>query len=1063
VYSAGVGFGSTLDSPVAQSPSYPSNDGQAGRAPSYSPPSNDAEGRDPSYSSASGSHAAQAPIYSSLSNEPAQTSLFEAPSDLPASVGKFDFSWESEAFHNQDQRDKTEDIDFKWNIDRSRANIPSVAAVAAAADERANAATARQREEASESIFRDDTFHLRTSAQEDARFAEAKKNEEFQELLDQEFEKIKYRQAEVDAERSRINEQIMTPPEPNPAVFVTGENARIAAEERIQEYLRRADREMREAMRLQAELKQRDLDAMKREPEPEPAPVSAPEPAHVSAPESAPVSAPEPKAYENFDPYESFGGGAFAAPGDSDQDTNTKAFGFNHKGDDVVWEREREDYDPEVSILDDNRGAERATSYLEGHPDGDVAQTPVAAGNSGVPDIFVTDFANPFSVETAPEKLAAGQGAEEYSVRQEGTSEDIFDTSFANPFAIGASSAAVSKNIQGAAPQYGPADTQPYVAAPGPAAVPGQPIAPEPVVAIPGPEPTSAVTPEPIAEPGPAAAPGQPIAPEPVVATPEPEPTPAVTPEPIAEPTPAAAPEQPIAPEPVIATPEPEPTPAITPEPIPGFEPTTTPGPIAEPTPAAVPEQPITPEPAPTPAITPEPIPGFAPAITPEPIAESTPTTTPGPIAEPTPAITPGPFAAPGQPMAPAPAITPAPDAAPRRDGAFTFEPKPDQGIPQAAEPPIKPAPVASAPVHRRALDIINKPVVFPFDEAPEKPAPAKVDAAKPDADVFTVPEHKTPEAHKPAAAPDARAPAGAANTASAAAAGASATAGTAGAATVGTAAAKPASAEAAAAKDREVASKPDKQGRAKPHKGVVIVIDILIVIVIILAACFALVKLAPDTGAAELIKRGASRFLEVTGIAGEGSNAAEGVAGAGSSTDEGYVMPISDGDTLISSQLYHNYNIGTVKYDPSASWEEGAKYSITGASAAKPISDDHWSDGPQGPLLYDESAVAAIIRFDSGLVEYINQGDTAFLNSVAVGSAAEKKLAGYAASVSQLSFDSLGIGNIRKNGDDLYVWTNETVTETMGGAPVQRTTKRLYMLTPDVDTYKVSDYEDIG
>jgi hypothetical protein len=79
------------------------------------------------------------------------------------------------------------------------------------------------------------------------------------------------------------------------------------------------------------------------------------------------------------------------------------------------------------------------------------------------------------------------------------------------------------------------------------------------------------------------------------------------------------------------------------------------------------------------------------------------------------------------------------------------------------------------------------------------------------------------------------------------------------------------------------------------------------------------------------------------------------------------------------------------------------------------------------------------------------------------VGSSAERKIAEYVASVSQISVDTLGVGNIRKNGGDLYVWTNETVTETRDGAPVQRAFKRLYLLTPDVDTYKVSDYEDVG
>jgi hypothetical protein len=351
-----------------------------------------------------------------------------------------------------------------------------------------------------------------------------------------------------------------------------------------------------------------------------------------------------------------------------------------------------------------------------------------------------------------------------------------------------------------------------------------------------------------------------------------------------------------------------------------------------------------------------------------------------------------------------------------------------------------------SAPVSGRghAPDIINKPVVFPFDETPDKPAK----------DVFAVPESKTPEAHKPAVEiPGAAKPAATVapatapkEPAAAPAPGTSPATGTAKTPAPGTSPATGTAKTPAAAK------------RKNPNRAIIVIIDIVIIMLVIVAVCFVIVKFAPGTGASELIMK----LMRTTGIVSEESSAA-GEDGSRSSADSGYIMPISDGDTLISSQLYNNYNIKEVKYDPSASWEEGVQYAVEGAAGARPLGDDHWKDGPQGPLLYDEQAVAAVIRFDSSLVEYINNGNTNFLSSIAVGSPAEKKVAGYVASATQISADVLGIGNIRENGDDLYVWTNETVTETLGGVPVQRTFKRLYMLTPDVETYKVSDYDDIG
>jgi hypothetical protein len=246
------------------------------------------------------------------------------------------------------------------------------------------------------------------------------------------------------------------------------------------------------------------------------------------------------------------------------------------------------------------------------------------------------------------------------------------------------------------------------------------------------------------------------------------------------------------------------------------------------------------------------------------------------------------------------------------------------------------------------------------------------------------------------------------------------------------------------------------RASRKNPNKALVITVDILIIVVIFMAACFAIVQFAPDSGAAELIKKGITFF---TGSDNE-SNA------AAAEKSPNYIMPISDGDALVSSQKRFSYNISEEKimYDPSASWKEDIKYSVEGAAAAKPIDDDYWKESSGGALLYDESAVAAVIRFGSGIVESINTGVTdQFMNTIVPKSAAEKKLSTYFASVKQISVEKLGIGNIRKNGDDLYVWTNETVTETKGGSPVQREFMRLYLLTPDNEEYKVSDFEDLS
>jgi hypothetical protein len=345
---------------------------------------------------------------------------------------------------------------------------------------------------------------------------------------------------------------------------------------------------------------------------------------------------------------------------------------------------------------------------------------------------------------------------------------------------------------------------------------------------------------------------------------------------------------------------------------------------------------------------------------------------------------------------------------------------------------PITEAKYAPVSTREHAQEIINKPVVFPFDDSPEK-TDTNIKPTDATAEIFKVPDGKTPEAHKPVLDPDPTA-------------------------TDLFASAVEVSVQVDSAENSDGKSgKSDaKTSRKKPNKALVVAVDILIIVVIFMAACFAILRFAPDSGAAELINKGMKFF----------SGSDNGSSAAAAEKSPNYVMPISDGDALVSSQKRFSYNIDENKiiYEPGASWKEDVKYAIEGATAAKPIDDDYWKKGSAGVLLYDESAVAAVIKFDSGLVEYINTSVTdQFMNTIVSKSAAEKKLTTYVASVKQISIDKLGIGNIRKNGNDLYVWTKETVTETKGGSPVQREFTRLYLLTPDNEEYKVSDFEDLS
>jgi hypothetical protein len=160
----------------------------------------------------------------------------------------------------------------------------------------------------------------------------------------------------------------------------------------------------------------------------------------------------------------------------------------------------------------------------------------------------------------------------------------------------------------------------------------------------------------------------------------------------------------------------------------------------------------------------------------------------------------------------------------------------------------------------------------------------------------------------------------------------------------------------------------------------------------------------------------------------------------------------------LVASQLYNNINIENVVYDPNAAYRTGVAYPIDGAASSTVIENNYWTVDELGRILYDESAVATVIRYNSGLISYINNGNSGVLGEIETGSAAETKLADEAASAEHLRINMLGIGDIRQNGREFFVWTIETVTETKDGVESANVYKKLYLLTPDISVMKVRD-----
>jgi hypothetical protein len=255
----------------------------------------------------------------------------------------------------------------------------------------------------------------------------------------------------------------------------------------------------------------------------------------------------------------------------------------------------------------------------------------------------------------------------------------------------------------------------------------------------------------------------------------------------------------------------------------------------------------------------------------------------------------------------------------------------------------------------------------------------------------------------------------------------------------------------------------PDEAGNAQkpPARWLVIMMDILVVIAALVIAAFAFLKLAPDSGVAHILDQGVTKVAEL--FSGSGSDSADG----GSSNDnEEFIAPMPNKDALVSAQAgFNNRNIIEVVYDPNAGYNSNRTYSIQGVSGAKPIENDYWTTDDKGYVLYDEAAVAAVIRFNSELVSYVNGQQSDILSLLETGSKEEAVLNNYAASLTALEFRKLGIGEILTDGTYFYVFTNETAMETRNGIATELNSSKVYKLAADpvVSEMKIVEIETVA
>jgi hypothetical protein len=817
---------------------------------------------------------------------------------------KFDFNWDSQAFHAE-ARAKNEEVDFKWEADA----LSQMATISAAAREKAMEEAVTKRAEDNANIFMDDTFHLRTNPDDESRFMFSKKNEEFQELLDEEFEKIRSKQIEINEERNQIKDDVMDAPVATPKVLVTGENARKTAEERIAEFLQKADREMLEAIdrRVKEQINEIDRDEKT-------ARFAAPEQEETKD-TAEPIDGETSQAAE-WTQKEASRAAALAWDGHGDQEAaESEPFTVE----DIMADKsETVSGTKKVPVVSAGLGMAGTPNVdtiggvgggLFGGISPGLAEYPIGTASdiAGI-SLFKSGVASPI-VDT--EKMSS-KGQDEREI----VSPIDWRTDLASPFrkdltpaeADGESTVFEEDKVL---PTYVPYNDKTLK-------VPD--IVNQPVV-FPFDEDFADIgdTEEPIGEA-------------------------------IEQSGDIAEADFDAQVEEAFKMPDAEETEDI----------------------SELGEEAVSAENTGEDADT---------EVTEEPIVEAI--ERPGDIAE------------------------AAFDA--QVEAAFDVSDAEEaEGIPEAAEEVTTAEPEPEVQAEEPTATESETQVAEPI-------------AAEPEPETDT--EERTESAEL---APDE-------------------------------------SAESAHANEE----KNEKKKRKKLKVIGIIIVDIFVILAVLVVSAFAILKFAPDSGIAELIGKGVNKITTIyEGMTSKdeiGSDEDMNIDPDLPADDGGVVAPLADKDTLVASQLYNNYNIKNVAYDGNAAYVAGVEYPFPGAAESLPIENNYWTADEAGRVLYDEAAVATIIRYNSALIDYINNGQDDVLGELEKGSEAEEALTVEVAALEHLEINMLGIGEIRQNGNDFFVWTIETVTEIRNGAAATNIYKKLYRLMPDISMMKVSGYATIS
>ena len=263
----------------------------------------------------------------------------------------------------------------------------------------------------------------------------------------------------------------------------------------------------------------------------------------------------------------------------------------------------------------------------------------------------------------------------------------------------------------------------------------------------------------------------------------------------------------------------------------------------------------------------------------------------------------------------------------------------------------------------------------------------------------------------------------------------------------------------------REQPRKPTEKRKSSPIKRIVVGIIVLLLVAELGAVGVTLAS--PHSGVAKMIDQNAGFAVHwLKGVMPEKeappvdeNNDAE--EEEETPLPESNFLPITEGAQLVQSQLARNVNIESVTWNGTLAYDPNKDYGLDDLNKSAAIANNYWYTKEDGTkVAYDQEVAGTLIAFDSGWIDYVNNGDTALMPLLKEGGEAYENTKKFS-KVKKMTevFRSLQIGEVRVGGQGFYIWAKEDFEITEKGKTTAKQYSWIYYMEPVDNQMKIVKY----